>query len=277
MMLDESLQKKFSDLSQKIIEASYKVTSVADAEIQKPPEILDANRAVDEVVAEYQALYEEVPEGEQLEIERTYGRRVTDLRRLGARLPELRHSEKRVELATDDAFAPVLPEVPKERGGGDPFAIPAAAPRREEKRFSVGHDVEAWCSPCGELKDHTVAAMVNDEPVHVICRACGAKHKFRTTPPVKRKKGGGEGAPGSRVKGRLTKEQVAARRKEEERLALQRELAEASEVVPFNRRQRYKVGQILEHPDHGRGRIENVLKGSMLVRFRGGLKSVSTL
>jgi len=46
-------------------------------------------------------------------------------------------------------------------------------------------------------------------------------------------------------------------------------------VRPFVRRERYKVGEIIQHPELGRGKIENVLKGSLLVRFRDGLKSVS--
>ena len=73
----------------------------------------------------------------------------------------------------------------------------------------------------------------------------------------------------------MTREQVEAQRREGARTALQRELAGATEVRPFQMRQRYRVGEIIEHAQFGRGKIENVLKGSLLVRFRDGLKSVS--
>jgi hypothetical protein len=29
------------------------------------------------------------------------------------------------------------------------------------------------------------------------------------------------------------------------------------------------------HPEHGRGKVENVLRGSMLVRFREGLRPLN--
>jgi hypothetical protein len=75
----------------------------------------------------------------------------------------------------------------------------------------------------------------------------------------------------------MTREQAEAKRKEEARFALLKELAEAPVVRPFVTRERYKAGEIVQHPEHGRGKIENVLRGSILVRFRDGLKSLSTL
>jgi hypothetical protein len=35
------------------------------------------------------------------------------------------------------------------------------------------------------------------------------------------------------------------------------------------------VGEVISHPDFGRGKVETVLRSSMLVRFpNGGLKSI---
>jgi hypothetical protein len=49
----------------------------------------------------------------------------------------------------------------------------------------------------------------------------------------------------------------------------------AAEVKLFDPKQRYKVGDIIAHPEYGRGKIENVLRSSLLVRFSiGGLKSL---
>ena len=43
----------------------------------------------------------------------------------------------------------------------------------------------------------------------------------------------------------------------------------------FNPRERYKVGEVIWHPEFGRGKVETVLRSSMLVRFAsGGMKSV---
>ena len=49
----------------------------------------------------------------------------------------------------------------------------------------------------------------------------------------------------------------------------------ATEVKSFDPKQRYRVGDIISHPEYGRGKIESVLRSSLLVRFAiGGLKSL---
>ena len=52
-------------------------------------------------------------------------------------------------------------------------------------------------------------------------------------------------------------------------------MAAADNVRTFDPRERYKAGEIISHPEFGRGKIENVLRSSLLVRFpNGGLKSI---
>ncbi len=66
-----------------------------------------------------------------------------------------------------------------------------------------------------------------------------------------------------------------ARRKAAELRALGEEVAAAETVRAFDPRERYKAGEIISHPEFGRGKIENVLRSSLLVRFpNGGLKSI---
>jgi len=44
----------------------------------------------------------------------------------------------------------------------------------------------------------------------------------------------------------------------------------------FDPKERYKTGEIIDHPEHGRGKIENVLRSSLLVRFgRVGLRPLT--
>ena len=69
----------------------------------------------------------------------------------------------------------------------------------------------------------------------------------------------------------------AAKRAEAQR-ALAEELATAQTVRAFNPKERYKTGEIISHPEYGRGKIENVLRSSLLVRFsRSGLKPLTLL
>ena len=53
-----------------------------------------------------------------------------------------------------------------------------------------------------------------------------------------------------------------------------KELDEAVEPRVFDPRGRYKANEIIVHPEHGRGKIENVNRNSLLVRFREGLRPI---
>ena len=65
-------------------------------------------------------------------------------------------------------------------------------------------------------------------------------------------------------------------RKAEVMRALTEEVASAATVRVFNPKERYKAGEIISHPEYGRGKVENVLRSSLLVRFaRSGLKPLS--
>jgi RNase P/RNase MRP subunit POP5 len=46
-------------------------------------------------------------------------------------------------------------------------------------------------------------------------------------------------------------------------------------VRSFDPKARYRAGEILSHPEFGRGKVETVLRSSLLVRFSvGGMKSL---
>ena len=60
--------------------------------------------------------------------------------------------------------------------------------------------------------------------------------------------------------------------KQKERNDLIETLRAAENVRKYSPKERYRVGEIIEHPEHGRGKIENTLPRSLLVRFNGGLK-----
>ena len=55
-------------------------------------------------------------------------------------------------------------------------------------------------------------------------------------------------------------------------VAFDQELDAAENPRPFDPKARYKANEIILHPEWGRGKVENVIKGSMLVRFRDRLR-----
>jgi hypothetical protein len=229
--------------------------------------VKSAHLAVESLSKRYRELSTTGSESERDAIERKLGRRVTDLRRLASTLPRIGAiaSEQ-----TGDQASAAPSEVEARRITGVSWRSHGRAVATGPA-IRVGGEVDAWCGPCDGLTTHHVIAMVGDTPKQVVCQACGGRHGYRTTPA--RAKPAAESAGSS-----ATPEPEAVRRAEqkaEELRALGREVADAAQVRSFDARERYKVGEIIAHPDFGRGKVETVLRSSLLVRFpSGGLKSL---
>lgn len=43
----------------------------------------------------------------------------------------------------------------------------------------LGDYVDDYCSRCKRSTDHSVAAIVDDQPAKVLCRTCNNEHKYR--------------------------------------------------------------------------------------------------
>jgi hypothetical protein len=229
--------------------------------------VKSAHLAVERLSQRYRELATTSPEKDV--IERKLGRRVTDLRRLVSMLPRIGSIASE---HTGDQASASPSEVEERRITGVSWRSDASnAAVVLGPSVRVGGEVEAWCGPCDGLTTHHVIAMVGSTPKQVVCQVCGGRHGYRTTPA--RTKPSAESAARSDPQ-----ESEAARRAEhkaEELRALGRELAEVAEVRPFDARERYKVGEAISHPDFGRGKVETVLRSSVLVRFaNGGLKSL---
>jgi hypothetical protein len=115
--------------------------------------------------------------------------------------------------------------------------------------------------------------MVGAEPKQVLCQVCGSRHAYRTG-PARPRAAKGENVAVDDNRGRVAVDPEAQKRAAQLR-ALGEEVATATEVRKFDPKERYKAGEIISHPVYGRGKIENVLRSSLLVRFSvGGLKSL---
>jgi len=227
-----------------------------------------AHETIARVAERYRVLLQSLAGPDQMKAERALGRRLMDLKRLGSLLPKI--PIVGVE-STPDRMA----------GGGAVHqrritgvswsqhdrAAPTGAPK-------VGSDIEAWCGKCGESTTHSIVAMVGAEPKQVLCQVCGSRHAYRTGPARPRAAKGEAGVAEGMSSSRVAVDPEAQKRAAQMR-ALGEEVAAATEVRSFDPKERYKAGEIISHPVYGRGKIENVLRSSLLVRFSvGGLKSL---
>ncbi len=230
---------------------------------------LSAGRRVQQSVALYNTLLAEGHGKEREELERTLGRRITDLRRTAAQLTQ-RVSGRSTEVAIDRGHVPFL----LRRDPGKSIVPQRAAPLRDAPKFSVGGECDAWCGKCKEVRTHNAVALVGGEPKQVVCQVCGSRHNYRPTRPM-RARAEDKGLPSNPNRYFDTgKPRVdpATQKREEDKRKLREALQAVDDPRPFDPKARYKAGEIIVHPDHGKGKIENVLKGSLLVRFLEGLR-----
>jgi len=227
-----------------------------------------AHAGVDRLSRRYRELIQSLSPGEQLRAERALGRRVIDLKRLASLLPKIPTSVK-PESTPDRAADGGAPE--NRRITGVSWSHERRVPTA---KLGVGADVESWCGKCGETTTHSIVAMVGTEPKQVLCQVCGSRHTHRTG-PARRSTASTAVAGGDDRPRALDPE---AQKKAAELRALGEEVASATTVRMFDPKERYKAGEIIVHAEFGRGKIENVLRSSLLVRFPiGGLKSLMLL
>ncbi len=51
--------------------------------------------------------------------------------------------------------------------------------------YSVGGDVNAWCTKCKLELTHSIIGMLDDLPKKVKCNTCGGRHNYRLKPATK--------------------------------------------------------------------------------------------
>lgn len=259
----EHLRERIEELRNEIIIAAAEVSAALEQDVEEKVQ-LETGRHVETVVQKYQALIAEAGANKD-KVEIQLGRRVTDLRRSAAGLVQ-RASGSKAEMAHDRGHVPFI----LSRKPGRSITPERDNPLLRGGKISVGSEVDSWCGKCKEMRTHNVVALSGGEPKQVVCATCHSRHNFRSEPPQK----SAERPPGALAGATQRRSQLSVedRRREEQRQKLQRELADAVEPRPFDPKARYKAGEIIVHPDHGRGKIENVLRTSLLVRFLEGLK-----
>lgn len=262
--MDESQTNRLNALNDEITAAVNEVDAALES--GEEPRQVAAGKMVEALAERWRQLQADLSLPDRDAAERNVGRRLTDLRRSAAALSR-RDSGRKVERSQDAGFVPFI----ERRAPPKSIVPPRAAP---SSKLSVGGEVDSWCGKCKEMTTHNIVAMVGDQPKQVICQVCNSRHDYRTEPPARHKKAATATATssGAVMTGHTRAEDRELQKRQEAKRALQKELAEAVDPRPFDPKARYKSGEIIVHPEHGRGKIENVLRGSLLVRFLEGLR-----
>lgn len=129
------------------------------------------------------------------------------------------------------------------------------------KKLEAGSEVDSKCQKCKDVTNHTIAAMVGDTIVKVVCNVCGARHNYRPPQPEKTKS---SQKKTSRASGKSVK-QAKAEARFEELLAGR----EASEALAYSMTDIFHQGDLINHPKFGLGVVTGVIMPDKIeVTFR---------
>jgi hypothetical protein len=137
------------------------------------------------------------------------------------------------------------------------------------KKLSAGDTVEARCTRCRVVTNHTIVAMVGEQVVRVQCNTCGGVHNYK--PPVTEK---APAAPKAAPKTpasprRAAKDPAALERAEWEAL---RPTLQPERARPYAMDAAFKAGELVQHPVFGLGVVKSVGAGKAEMLFEEGKK-----
>ena len=270
--LDNKTHNQFNEILDRIIDVTSELEDIGREPLCDATRTAACREAVQRLVADYRGILAQVPADEQKGVEQRVGRRVIGLRRKADEtLPAGPTRGNRVPVAQDTQWGPSGISSVASESTPNQASAPQPRPKPRPKGPAAGREIESWCGPCKASQTHTIIAMVGDKPKQVLCESCGARHGYRKPPVEKR------AVPLTKRRDRAQERKNAEKERIEAELAvLHKELDEATEVSPFEKRRRYRVGQIIDHPEHGRGKVEYSTRGSVLVRFRDRRRPIDT-
>ena len=140
------------------------------------------------------------------------------------------------------------------------------------RKLAAGDCIEARCTRCRALLNHTIVAMVGEKVIRVECNTCRGIHNYHMEKTVA---GPAAGAARTRAaasaaprKGR--KDPGAAEREEWESLS---PAMEPEKALPYDMNGKYRENNLVAHTVFGLGIVKLLIPpNKMLVLFRDGNK-----
>jgi Zn ribbon nucleic-acid-binding protein len=138
------------------------------------------------------------------------------------------------------------------------------------KKLSAGDIIEAACTRCRAILNHTIVAMVEDRVVRVECNTCHGVHNYRAKTEKK--------TPAASTA--VREKQAVSRQPKNEPAASERDEWEAlcsncaiDQAIPYDMNGKFRTNDLLNHPTFGLGIVKNIIPpNKMEVLFQQGKK-----
>lgn len=142
------------------------------------------------------------------------------------------------------------------------------------RKRSAGDNVEAKCTRCRAVLNHTIVAMVGERIVRVQCNTCGGQHNYHPPQeekkPVERSATARSAAPRTPSAGRPRREPVPKGPSEwEQRM----EVTDPATATPYAMDRPFRTCEVVSHPVFGIGFVLTVTKPNKVeILFGDGVK-----
>jgi hypothetical protein len=137
------------------------------------------------------------------------------------------------------------------------------------KKLSAGDTIEAQCTRCRTLMNHTIVAMVGERVARVQCNTCNGVHNYKEAKPAKVTVARSASPKQAAAPRASRKDPGAAER--QEWLALRPDM-QRERAKEYSMNGSYKVKDLVEHPVFGLGVVQRVVANKVEILFEQGKK-----
>jgi hypothetical protein len=123
----------------------------------------------------------------------------------------------------------------------------------EDKTLSVGDRIDARCTKCRKILNHTIVALVEELPARVKCNTCGGEHKYRK--PAQPKAKATKAAPKI---SRVAKAKLDLREAEREEWEELQPKMINGQALDYAMDGKFTVGSVINHSVFGLGMVQQV-------------------
>ncbi|KAA0893484.1 hypothetical protein [Oryzomonas rubra] len=138
------------------------------------------------------------------------------------------------------------------------------------KKLAAGDCIEARCTRCRAVLNHTIVAMVGEKIIRVECNTCRGMHNYRGEKTTKEPAARTTRTAAAAAPRKARKDPGAAEREEWESLS---PAMEPGRALPYDMNGKFRVNSLVAHPVFGLGVVKVVVTpNKMQVLFQDGKK-----
>src|SRR4051812_33121165 len=126
------------------------------------------------------------------------------------------------------------------------------------KRLSAGETVEARCTKCRQVLNHTIVAMVEEKIVRVKCNTCNGMHNYHPVAPEKPAKGVAQRKTPTTGGVKKDSPKKNSSFQDQEEWSALRPHMNLEKAVTYSMTAKYRLADLIDHASFGLGVVKTI-------------------